>query len=116
VPGGASPLGAVEQLFHQWLFQRLAPDRDSSRAQHFGSTNRQMTPLSPISLSNDLNADIGSTAHAYGLGSTELTITDRLLRGLVTRTRVPKGSVRCAAVNPWGLNFSPDAVRLPASS
>ena len=65
---------AVEQLFHQWLFQRLAPDRDSSLAQHFGSTNRQMTPLSPISLPNDLDADIGSTAHANGLGSTETEI------------------------------------------
>jgi len=33
-----------------------------------------MTPLSPISLPNDLDADIGSTAHANGLGSTETEI------------------------------------------
>jgi hypothetical protein len=34
----------------------------------------QMTPLSQISLSDDLNADIGSTAHANGSSSTETEI------------------------------------------
>src|SRR5665647_631370 len=41
------------------------------------------------------------------------TITDRPLRMLVTRTFVPKGSVRCAAVNPFGPDTSPLAVRPP---
>ena len=39
------------------------------------------------------------------------TIIERPLREFVTRTRVPKGSVRCAAVIALGLNFSPDAAR-----
>jgi len=44
------------------------------------------------------------------------TITDLPLWEFVTRTRVPKGSVRCAAVMAPGLNLSPEAVRCPANS
>jgi len=41
------------------------------------------------------------------------TITFRPLRILVTRTRVPNGKWRWAAVNPLGLKRSPLAVTLP---
>lgn len=51
-------------------------------------------------------------------GPRSLTRTLTLLPvfGLPTRRQVPKGRERCAAVNPLGLNSSPFAVRLPASS
>src|SRR5215204_4572026 len=41
------------------------------------------------------------------------TTTDRPLCLLTTRTRVPNGRVRCAAVNALALNISPLAVRRP---
>src|SRR5262245_31385473 len=44
------------------------------------------------------------------------TVTLRPVFGLLTRKQVPNGSDRWAAVKPLGLNLSPDAVRLPASS
>jgi len=43
-----------------------------------------------------------------------VTLIVRPLSRLVTRTTVPKGSVRCAAVIPHGSNISPLAVRWPA--
>jgi hypothetical protein len=51
-------------------------------------------------------------------GPRSLTRTDTLrpVLGLRTRRQVPKGKVRWAAVRPFGLKTSPDAVRLPASS
>src|SRR5262249_36113571 len=42
------------------------------------------------------------------------TTTLRPLLLFVTRTRVPNGSVRCAAVKPLGFARSPLAVRSPA--
>ena len=44
------------------------------------------------------------------------TVTVAPVRAFVTSTRVPNGSVRCAAVSASGSNRSPEAVRLPASS
>src|SRR6266542_2152675 len=44
------------------------------------------------------------------------TITFRPLRRLITRTRVPMRSVRCAAVSSYMLKRSPDAVAPPCCS
>lgn len=41
------------------------------------------------------------------------TITDRPFRKFVTRTRVPSGRVRCAAIISCSLNGSPHAIRWP---
>jgi hypothetical protein len=41
------------------------------------------------------------------------TTTERPFRLFTTRTRVPKGSVLCAAVSACVLNLSPFAVRRP---
>ena len=50
---------------------------------------------------------------AYGPRSLIRTTTVRPLVLLVTRTRVPKGSERWAAVKSWVLKRSPLAVRRP---
>ena len=50
----------------------------------------------------------------YGPRSLTRTVTDRPVATLVTRKRVPKGSVGWAAVNSYVLNLSPFAVRVPS--
>ena len=50
-----------------------------------------------------------------GPRSTIRTVTLRPLRRSVTRTRLPNGRVRCAAIMAFGSNFTPLAVRLPAN-
>src|SRR5215475_9229814 len=53
------------------------------------------------------------TPDMNGPRSLTTTVTDFPVRGLVTVRRVPNGSVRWAAVMPWGSKTSPLAVRPP---
>ena len=50
---------------------------------------------------------------AKGPRSLTRTTTERPVRSFVTRRRVPKGRLRCAAVSALRLNVSPFAVRRP---
>src|SRR5262245_21516045 len=80
-------------------------------------TSRWTWPVPPIPIARAAPL-LRSIAAPFTNGPRSLmrTITDRPLRALVTRTRVPKRSDRCAAVMAPGLNLSPEAVLCPANS
>src|SRR6266404_5400755 len=76
------------------------------------------TPRALISRTSAADSERSTTARllAWALGprSLILTTTARPLLRSVTRTRVPNGSVRCAAVRACTLKYSPLAVLCPA--
>lgn len=100
------PLIILAKFRCEWVFVKFHP-RPSTTSSVTGAT-----PEKP-----NRRAAVGVTSmtrpRTNGPRSLIRTTTERPLRRLVTRTIVPNGSVRCAAVMPLALAVSPLAVRPP---
>ena len=75
---------------------------------------KTVRPVAAYSVSLDPAAEDAFRAYHSASGPTDdplLQVIEKRPEKLVTRTRVPKGRVRCAAVSSRSLNASPLAVR-----
>src|SRR5262249_29980097 len=92
----------------------LGDEFGRGRAHHCRTLIRTAPTPAPISSSSRAAASERSMSRPRMKGPRSLmrTTTHRPVRQ--TRTRVPKGSMRCAAVMALGLKRSPEAVRWPS--